>query len=345
MNSKGHCPGEKILSITESLIGIPSVTGDELEVARWISNWMRNQGWPVIEMPVAQGRFNLFVSFGTPRIVFTTHMDVVPAATHLFTPQRKGDVLYGRGACDAKGSLALILEMARQLRSQNADNFALLFVVGEEMDGVGARISADYLVGRGVEYLVNAEPTEGRFAAATKGVLDFDVEILGRSCHSGYPKYGEDANRLLIECAQRLYSLNLGVDDVLGSGLINIGRIEAGTAANVISQSASMSCCVRTVERCNERIKALIRSVVAPSVPVFSLDVSAISLSVPQWETDPYIAAYVSDVGQFSILDCELFLCGPGSILTAHTDDESISLEEIETAYRSYIALYDSLSR
>lgn len=331
---------ENVLTLAATLIDIPSVTGNEAAIADYISQWMRARGWPVEELEVEGQRRNVFVAFGTPRIVFSTHMDVVPGPESLFSSKRDSEILYGRGACDAKGILATILVLAEQLRAEGAENFGLLFVVGEETDGIGARTAVPVLKNRGIEVLVNGEPTEGNFARATKGILDFEVQITGKSCHSGYPKQGIDANRALVECAAKLYAGNFGSDPILGESLINIGVVDGGSASNVLAAEARMTCCVRTVTDSNASALAEIKRLTVPHKVTVTRNALPVQLAVPDWEESPYIAAYGTDVPYLQELGCRCYMCGPGTILNAHTDHESLSAAEVAMAYDKYYRLF-----
>src|SRR6185369_17354009 len=82
------------------------------------------------------GRFNVMAYAGKPRVLLCTHIDTVPMT---LTVREDETFLYGRGACDTKGIIAAMLEAGDRLRSSGVTNFAYLFVVGEEVNGAGAR--------------------------------------------------------------------------------------------------------------------------------------------------------------------------------------------------------------
>src|ERR687894_450095 len=110
-------------------------------------------------------RINVIAAIGEPELVFSTHFDCVPP----FFPSRvEGDVLYGRGACDAKGILAAQVAAAERLRAQGESRIGLVFVAGEERGSDGA-VAANRVASRS-EFLVNGEPTDNRLGAATRGV-------------------------------------------------------------------------------------------------------------------------------------------------------------------------------
>ena len=98
--------------------------------------------------------------------MLSTHIDCVPP---FFASRVADGVLYGRGACDAKGALAAQVVAAERLREAGEEKVGLLFVVGEERGSDGA-IAANELA-PGARFLVNGEPTGSRLGLATRGVL------------------------------------------------------------------------------------------------------------------------------------------------------------------------------
>src|SRR5438876_9039010 len=220
------------VALTRALVDIDSTTGREGEAANWIARDLRERGYEVAEQPVSDGRFNIFARLGAePRVVFSTHFDCVPP----FFPSRVGDgVLFGRGACDAKGILAAQVAAAEQLRVAGERLIALLFVVGEERGSDGARV-ANANAPAGVRFLINGEPTDNRLGRATRGVLRVRLRASGRAAHSSFPELGESAIDKLIDALVELRGVDLPADDVLGRTHYTVGLIAGGVAPNVIS--------------------------------------------------------------------------------------------------------------
>lgn len=333
---------EAIASLTSELINIRSYSGEEHEVCKQMVKIFERLGWKSETFPVKDGRENVMVTFGEPRIVFTTHLDVVPAPDHLFHARIESGVLYGRGACDAKGIAATMIGAALKLRESGADNFALLFVVGEEYDGCGAAQAAIDLAGRGIKFIVNGEPTQGKLVRAHKGAVDFELRFNGSACHSGYPELGVDANLKMIEAINRIQALDLGSDEVLGKATINFGVINGGVAGNIVSPSASMRALVRTVTPAAfviDRISTAVADL-GTATPTYAVDPTRMII-LPGFETD--VASYVTDIPNFAPLNAQAILYGPGTIFDAHTDLEKITLAEIADACAGYVRIWNLL--
>src|SRR6185436_21185845 len=124
--SRSQRPGGSLLDLVDlsrALIDIDSTTGREGEACRFLSAELRSRGYDVTEQPVSDGRFNV-LALASPRpvVVLSTHIDCVPP----FFPSRvEGGVLFGRGACDAKGALAGQMIAADRLRQAGVDKLGL----------------------------------------------------------------------------------------------------------------------------------------------------------------------------------------------------------------------------
>lgn len=332
----------EIVEFVSSLIAIPSPSGREEEAVQFLEADFRRRGWNCEVLPVEGERKNLFVSFGEPRVCFTTHVDIVAAPERLFQPEVRGGKLFGRGACDAKGIIGCMVAAAERLLAAGESGLSLLFVVGEEHDGIGAIAASKQLAGRGIRYIVDGEPTEGKLMAAHKGGLTLSVEYRGRSCHSGYPHLGDDANAKLIRFMHEALSADFGEDSTLGRATFNLGRIQGGTGDNIVSNYARVSGIVRTVTD-NEPVLAKIRKLAGPEAKVeVSNAASLVRLkTVPGFEID--IASYCTDIAHFAPLGAECLLYGPGTIRLAHTDEEHITLEDLETAVDGFCRIFAAL--
>jgi acetylornithine deacetylase len=329
-----------LVGLARALVDIDSTTGREGEAGRWLSNYLRQLGYTVTEQAVDANRINVIAAAGPagtmPSIVFSTHFDCVPP----FFPSRiEGDRLYGRGACDAKGILAAQVTAAERLRASGDARVGLLFVVGEERGSDGARRANEAANGSS-RFLINGEPTDNRLGLATRGILRLKLRATGRAAHSSFPELGESAIDKLIDALVRLRTIEFPADDVLGRTHYTVGLIAGGVAPNVISPSAEAEVMFRTVSD-----GSAIRRAMAPleeSVDVeHVLEVPPIRLStVPGFETAVF--PYTTDIPFLSRWGQPL-LFGPGSIHTAHTSDESVSLAELTAAVEHYVSIATQL--
>jgi acetylornithine deacetylase len=321
-----------LISLTCALVDIDSTTGREAAAGEFLSRYLRERGLDVREQPVDEQRFNVLATCGTdPQIVFSTHFDCVPP----FLPSRvEGGRIFGRGACDAKGILAAQVAAVEQLRAQGESRVGLLFVVGEERGSEGAKRAN--LDARGCRFLINGEPTERRLGLATRGIQRVLLKADGRAAHSSFPELGESAIDKLIDVLLELRGVEWPADPVLGRTHYTVGLISGGVAPNVVSPSAQAELMFRIVSDASEVIDRLKRY--EPRVAVEPiLEVPPVHLTtVEGFETQVF--PYTTDIPFLNAWGQPL-LFGPGSILVAHTSDESIDIAEQQAAVDDYVRI------
>jgi acetylornithine deacetylase len=326
----------QLLDLARALIDLDSTTGREQQACAFLSAELRALGYRVTEQPVADGRFNvLALDDPAPVVVLSTHIDCVPP----FFPSRvEGGVLYGRGACDAKGALAAQVTAAESLRREGERRVGLLFVVGEERGSDGA-LGANELP-PGARFLLNGEPTGSKLGRATRGVLRLRLVASGRAAHSSQPQRGENAIDKLMDALLELRGLPLPEDAELGRTFYSVGLISGGIAPNVIPPRAEAEALFRTVSdgASIEECLAPLRSRVAIERV---LEVKPVRLrTLPGFESETF--AFTTDI-PFLPRWGEPLLFGPGSVLDAHTDGDRVSLAELEAAADTYASLARSL--
>src|SRR5437879_1139796 len=95
------------VELARRLIDIPSVSGEEEAVARFLASHLERLGYRVELLEAPPGRPGLLATTGAPpRLVFSTHLDTVPPH---FASGEDDEYVYGRGACDATGNVVVIV--------------------------------------------------------------------------------------------------------------------------------------------------------------------------------------------------------------------------------------------
>jgi acetylornithine deacetylase len=325
--------------LLESLVAIPSVTGEESAVVDFVEGRLRGGGWTCESIPVSPGRRNLFAHRGDPAVVLSTHADTVPPFLAL---RREGGTLFARGACDAKGCLAAMIHALESLPGEAATAAGLLLVVGEERGSDGALAANRHP--RRARYLVGGEPTGNRFISGSKGCLRVALETRGVAAHSSLS--GASAPRSavdpLLDVLSNLRARTFAPDPLFGDTTMNVGILEAGTAPNVVAERGRAEVLFRTGIPV-ETVLAAVRDAAASagaevSVPYRS---EPTAFRVPRGEPAE-IVAFACDL---PLLDAwgEPILVGPGSIEHAHGADERVDLADVEAAARIYRSLTEAL--
>jgi acetylornithine deacetylase len=330
-----------VFELTRALIDIESITLNEHEIGNYVFaylNDLANRFQGIAEkMAVEPKRDNVLVRFGDPIVTLSTHLDTVPP----FIPSSEDETyIRGRGACDVKGIIAAMIKAAEDLLTNGTRGFALLFVVGEERNSLGALAAAKQSYGS--KFIINGEPTGNKLALGSKGALRYEVVARGRMAHSAYPELGESAIEKLLNALERIRKIPMPEDPILGNSTLNIGTISGGRAPNVIADQAKAEVFIRVVDDAMQ-VRRDIAAAAAPDAEATeALFIPAVLLgSLPGFETT--VVAYTTDIPAFGGAWGEPFLIGPGSIHVAHTNEERIPRNELSDAVVIYRQLVERL--
>lgn len=315
------------------LIDVPSPSDSELAIAELLELELIRLGYATTRHDVSDTRFNLFASAGgAPRVVLNSHIDTVPP---WFASLQDADYIYGRGACDTKGVIAAMIAAGERLRARGIDDFAFLFVVGEETDSIGAKTANVAFANLGSEYVVVGEPTGSVFARASKGALTCTVRFEGVAAHSAYPQLGESAINRMVEAIAEINATDWGRHDVLGDATVNVGVVRGGQKPNIVPAEAECEMIFRLVTT-PEDVQAKLEKIVAR----YHGRVTLARGNAPQFMVVPegqesVVVSFNTDVPWLTNLGKPL-LFGPGSILDAHGANEKIAKRDLLAAVTTY---------
>lgn len=309
------------------LCAVDTTSGREDAGLEPLEALLRALGADVLRQPVAPGRTNVLARWGEPRVLFSTHLDTVPP---YLPPRWEGDVLWGRGACDAKGQVVAQLAAVGDLLQGGARGLAWLGVVGEETDSAGAQAALELAPSLAdVRALINGEPTENLLATGQRGVVHLRLTCRGRAAHSGTPERGRSATWPLLDWLAALRRLPAASDPELGPELWNLGLLRAGEAANVVPAHAEAHLLARTLP--GSRLVDEVRRLTPADAQVEVLLDEAPDRfpDVPGFERAP--VPFGSDAPRLRALvpDRTVVLAGPGTITVAHSPDEQLSLADL----------------
>ena len=320
--------------LTRRLVDIESITDNEEAVCRFLHAHLAElaaefEGRAEL-IEVAPQRFNVLCTFGQPVVTLSTHLDTVPP----FFPSREDDqFIWGRGACDVKGIIASMISAVRRLLEEGKRGIALLFVVGEERNSIGAYSASKDP--RGSKFLINGEPTENKLAVGSKGALRYEIVSSGRMAHSAYPHLGESAIEKLLDALQKIRAIPLPLDEVLGPSTLNIGTLAGGRAPNVVADHAEAAVMIRLVNDAAPLRAAMQNACDGLAEAREILCIPALRLaSLDGFETS--VVSYTTDIPAFGGAWGTPFLLGPGSIHVAHTSEERIEKRQILDAVEIY---------
>ena len=328
------------LRFARQLIDVPSPTESEYDVAVLLESELTRLGFVTQRHELSATRFNLYASAGgTPRVVINSHIDTVPP---WFASYEDDDYLYGRGACDTKGIIAAMIAAGERLLARGIRDFAYLFVVAEETDSVGAKEANEHFRDLGSEYVVVGEPTESKFARASKGAFTAFVRFRGLAAHSAYPELGDSAITKMVAAIAEINAADWGSDEVLGKTTVNVGVVRGGFKPNIVPAEAECEMIFRLANDL-ESTRRQLEEIVAR----YDGQITLARGNPPQMMIVPagqpsQVVAFNTDVPWLGNLGKPL-LFGPGSILDAHGAKERIGKQDLLDAVTTYEEMVISL--
>jgi acetylornithine deacetylase len=324
---------ERLIDDLLDWIEIPSVTGDEQDYGDSLARRLQSLGFDCERQELEPGRFNLLARAGRPEVVLCTHLDTVPP---YFGSRTDADFIYGRGSCDAKGQAAAMVEAGRRLLAEGVTNIGFLFTAGEETDSAGARLANEKLSEPWVpHHTLIGEPTSNQFIRGHKGIVKVTLEATGVAGHSSQD-VGPSAVHELVHCTHGMLQIPWGEHPVFGAGTLNVGEIRGGVAANVVADRASAEVLIRTVEEPDVVMKRL-RGCLNEHVQLAGefKSYAPVEFEVPPGQAAE-VVAFGTDAPHLRRWGTAM-LCGPGTILDAHTDGEKVGKRELADAVGVYV--------
>ncbi|GJJ72334.1 hypothetical protein EMPS_04691 [Entomortierella parvispora] len=336
---------KELLAFHKGLVSISCITENEVDCTNYLEQYLTKLGYTVELQEIAPGRENVLAYLGpkggpgrNPRVLFNTHIDVVPPYIEYREDEEN---VYGRGSSDAKGCMAAQVQAVEELRKEGkiqVGDVGFLFVVGEEVDHIGMVKAND--LGLSPDYLIVGEPTESRLALGHKGVLRLNITIEGKAAHSGYPELGVSANEKMIDLLSKLKAVEWPKDDYFGQTTLNFGTIQGGLAANIVPAQCKAGLAFR-IATSTQEVLDLVEGII-PKEQQLKDKITIERLTC--WEPvrchavegfETFVANYFTDIPSFTTAKHSL-LFGPGSILCAHAPDEYINKKELIAAVGSY---------
>lgn len=303
-------------------------------------------------------------------IVLSGHTDVVPVKGQAwdsgpFDPEVREGKLFGRGACDMKGFIGVVLTLLPEMKAARLkEPIHFAFSCDEELGCVGAPYMLADLKARGIRAngCIVGEPTDMRPIVAHKGINAYRCRVHGHAAHSSLTPQGLNA----IEYAARLICfIRDQADQARGEGpfddafdvpftTLQTGTIHGGIAVNTIPANCEFSFEYRNLPGVDsapiiQRIKDYAAHTLLPRMKSehpdarieFELLAAAPTLDASEQAAITQLVralthdrstrkvAYGTEAGLFQQMGIPSVVCGPGSIEDAHKANEFVTLEQV----------------
>ena len=357
--------------LLQDLIALPSVNPaffsdpqlhGEHRVAAFLESAARRQGLEVESQTVVPGRSNLLVRLSPRgevrhRVLLAPHMDTVgePAYELQLKPVVRDGRIYGRGACDTKGSVAAffqsLLNVAASGPRPNHTEILFVGLIDEENMQLGSRHFAQH--GPKGDLAVVGEPTGLEIVSAHKGDVWLRLRATGRSAHGATPHRGKNAVTAMARIVLALeteYAAELAARPAhprLGRPTVNVGRIDGGRQPNIVPAECTIDIDRRTLPGETE---AGVRREIITLLRRHGLKASYDNLRTSPCEpleTCPDLPLvrsltraarrkgtrgvhYFTDAAPLAAGGTPSVVFGPGDIAQAHTEREWLAISQLE---------------
>ena len=356
------------------LVSFPTVSRESnVDLMDFVADYLEGHGVTVHRTwSEDRQKCNIYACVGPEMpggVVLSGHVDVVPVdgqdwTTDPFTLVRKGNRLYGRGACDMKGFDALALcAVPKALAAGVKRPLQLALTYDEEVGMHGAYQLVPELARHmpPAEAVIVGEPSEMQVVTGHKGGLMMHTHVHGFEVHSSIVHTGVSAvmtaARLITWLEAQMEANREAADPdslfVPPYTTLHVGMIEGGTARNIVAKDCWFSTDVRVlpgetsamwkaryldeVARVEGEMQAIhpdtkitveIRGDIPGCRPELATEAEALCRALTG-DNGEHVVSYGTEGGIFQDGGYSACICGPGSIEQAHQPDEFIEIEQL----------------
>ncbi len=342
-------PAGDLLGLTAALCAVPSVSRHEEDLAAAVevrlaacALHVERVGNTVVARTQA-GRDR--------RVVLAGHLDTVPPNGNE-VPKVEGDTLYGLGAADMKGGLAVLLRLAEEVAPAARFDVTLVFYESEEIadEYNGLRhlfeVRPDLVAG---DFAVLLEPTDNWLEAGCQGSIRLEATFTGERAHTARPWRGRNAVHRAAPVLSRLAGHQppeIEVDGLCFRQALQVVDIHGGVAGNVVPDRCTIAVNRRYAPSLSlEEVEAEVRALLAGADEVA---LTSVSPAAHPNLSDPLVAEFAAslgvpvrpklgwtDVARFSAHGVPAVNFGPGDPEVSHTAGEHVSRSSLEACHQA----------
>lgn len=367
------CDMISINSINKKLVGGED---GEMKMINYIASYLKILDIPYSLQEVTEDRYNLIAKLegkSTEGLYLESHVDTVSAENmeiKPFEPFIENGFLYGRGSCDAKGSVACMMYALGLLKKHNLvpkTDIYFAATVDEEYSfkGITKLVENGFRAGAAVV----GEPTQLNIGIACKGALRYKIKTIGKAAHSSRPLEGRNAvtDMAKVICAinEEMKIINSNYNHKhLGIATTSITMIKGGLNDNTIPNECEITIDRRTLpgetkEKCIQEMKGLVdvlNSSLSSNIVIcepYLIDDFAMDTSEDENIVKKAILScndilgfhniqglsFSCDASKFSKAQVPSIVLGPGSIEQAHTINEFVEIKQLALATKIYMRM------
>ncbi|MBX7227252.1 MAG: M20/M25/M40 family metallo-hydrolase [Chitinophagales bacterium] len=347
---------EIIIDLLQKIIGTPSHSKEETEVATLIRNFLQERGIPYEMRLNNTWCYNKYFQPELPTILLNSHIDTVrPNAnwkTNPYEARIEEGKLFGLGSNDAGGALVCLLGAFLHFYEDDGLPFNLLFAATAEEEISGRNgIESMQDITQKCSFALVGEPTELHMAIAEKGLMVVDGVVTGKSGHAAREE-GDNAIYLALKDVAFFKDYQFPKQSAtLGKLKMSLTIIQAGTQHNVVPGSCQYTVDIRMIpeygfQEVLDIIQPQINGILTPRSmrlkpsflpPQHILHTVAQELNIPTFGS--------STLSDQALLNIPSVKIGPGKSERSHTAEEFIYLSELHDGLETYIQIISTLKR
>ncbi len=343
---------QNLVNYLIDLINIPSVIGNEKDIADYIENFTRNLNYNYI-----RHNNSLIVYQETEpnkrTLCLLGHLDTVPGEND-FTGQVINGKVYGLGASDMKSGLAVMMGLMEEYKDKNS-RFNLIYVFYEKEEGPYKEnglepLLNEYEIIQKSDLVFALEPTNNTVQVGCLGTLHASIIFEGKRAHSARPWQGENAIHKAADFLKRL--ADYGIHEYEFHGMkylevMNATMVEFSGGRNIIPDRFVINVNYRfapgkTIEQAKEDVLKLVNGEakveftdLCPSGnvclynPILTDFIDRFRLPVESKQA-------WTDVARLSLYGIDAVNFGPGDPSQAHQRNEYVPIENIEKNFKIF---------
>ncbi len=342
--------GRDLLAATAELVAIPSVSHHEGALASAVEAALAPCAWLQVER-VGDNVVARTALGHAQRLVLAGHLDTVPPVGN-DEPRMEGDAVWGVGASDMKGGLAVMLDLAATVAEPSVDVTWCFYAceeVGRQESGLAQLWNErpELLTG---DAAILGEPTDALVEAGCQGTLRIRVTVMGVRAHTARPFTGRNAIHRVGSLIARVAAWpgrEVVLDGCTYAEQLQVVAVDGGVAANVVPDRASVVINHRYApDRTHTEAEAFLHQWLdAELEPGDAWELIDAGDGAPPSLGHPLLAALVdrsgaaprakvgwTDVASFWEHGVPAANFGPGDPLLAHHPDERVTRAQLDRA-------------
>ena len=345
---------DKLVKYLLDLINIPSVIGEEKEIADYVENFLKNyySKENIIRYSNSLIAFDNFDK-SKKTIALIGHLDTVPGINE-YTGKIIDGKVYGLGASDMKGGLAVMMGLI-DFFSDKEKNFNIIYVFYEKEEGPfidnGLEpLLTEFDIIQKADLAFALEPTDNAIQVGCLGTLHASIIFEGKRAHSARPWQGENAIHKAAEFLNKL--ANVGIKEYNFDGMkyfevMNATMVDFSGGRNIIPDRFVINVNYRfapnkSIEEAKEDILNLVNGEakveftdLCPSGnvclynPILGEFIEKFNLPVEAKQA-------WTDVARLSMHGIDAVNFGPGEQAQAHQKNEYIPIKNLEENFNIF---------